>query len=240
MPPIFYPIKSLLSRTPSGVKAVPIAVVPMTAELVDKWHEFVQPLIDSNYVHWGPGTNSALVRADKQWNWHNNFTLLALHNTLYAGGSRIHGEGVAMCIVFRSPDESEEFPIGMLTAVPKLHTNVVGQRRQRAFTWYLSDAPEEVYSKILGIPAIQGVAKALLDCTIQAALDDSHDGNLLLKADPHGGKKLEDFYSKCGMRQLPNGHPPVTPVFRRFTTHRYFYFLAYEAQAYCALYNPRR
>lgn len=131
MSPIFDPIKSLLSRTPLGVKAAPIAVVPMTAELVDKWHEFVQPLIDSNYVHWGPSTNSALVRTDKQWNWHNNFTLLALHNTLYAGGSKIHGEGLAMCIVLRSPDESEEFPIGMLTAVPKLHTNVVGQRRQR-------------------------------------------------------------------------------------------------------------
>lgn len=240
MPPILYPIKSLLSRTPQGVKAVPIAVVPMTAELVGKWQEHVQPLIDSNYVHWSPTTNAAIVRADKNWNWHTNLTLLALHNTLCAGGSKLHGEGLAMCIVFRSPDEKQEFPIGMLTAVPKLQTNVLGHHRQRAFTWYLSDAPEEVYSNILGIYAIQGVAKALLDCTIQAAFDEGQDGCLLLKADPNGGTKLEDFYTRCGMKQLPNGHPAITPIFRRFKTQKYFHFLAYEAQAYCAVYNPRR
>ncbi|RPW10772.1 hypothetical protein IPC24_17670 [Pseudomonas aeruginosa] len=212
----------------------------MTPELVERWHDHVQPLIDSNYVHWAPGVAPEKVRADKFWNWHFNFTLLALHNTFLASKSKQHGEGLAMCIVFRSEDGADEFPIGMLTAVPKLNSNIHGIKRQRAFTWYLSDAPEEVYRWILGIPPIQGVAKTLLDCSIQAALDEGEDGNLLLKADPQGGTKLEGFYKHCGMKQLPKRHPAVTHLFRRHSTDKYFNFLASESLTFCAKFNNRR
>ncbi|MNJ30261.1 hypothetical protein D3C77_248580 [compost metagenome] len=235
------PIKTLLSRaSATQVNVVPVAVVPMTQELVTKWHDNVQPLIDAHYQHWAAGIPEELVRADKGWNWHKNFLLLALHNTAYAGGRRTHGEGLAMCIVLRSPDGSEEFPIGMLTTVPKLHSNIHRQIRHRALTWYLSDAPDEVYRQIFKIPTVQMVARALVDCSIQAALDEGEDGCLVLKADDAGGAKLDKFYRRCGMQNLPKGHPPVTPLFRRSKPERYFHFLAHEAQAYAAFYNPRR
>lgn len=240
MSPILHPIKYLFSRVAGVPKPVPVFVVPMTQELVEKWHDYVQPLIDANYEHWSSNVLPASVRADKLWNWHYNFSLLALHNTFCTYGSPKHGEGLAMCIVYRSIDETEEFPIGMLTAVPKLDTRAFGQRRLRAFTWYLSDAPDQVFNQILGIPPIQGIAKALLDCTIQAALDEQEDGNLLLKADPHGGAKLESFYTRCGMRQLPNNAPAVTRFFRRSATHKYFNFLAPESHAFCANFNAQR
>ncbi len=233
-------MKSLLSRTSSGIRVVPIAVVPMTYELVEKWHTYVQPFIDANYKHWFKGADPQIVRADRLWNWHDNFTLLSLHNTACALKSKPHEEALAMCIVFRSEDGVDEFPIGMLTALPKFYTNVDAHKRHRAFTWYLSDAPSEVFSDILGIPPIQGIAKALLDCTIQAALDEGEDGNLLLKADPHGGEKLINFYKLCGMTQLGKHHPPITPYFRRFQTHNYFNFLGPDAQAYSSQYNLRR
>lgn len=241
MSPILNPMTSLLNRLSSGErKAVPIAVVPMTEALVDQWHYFVQPLINDNYIFWKKDADPKVVRADKGWNWHDNFAYMAVHNTLYENGDKRHGEALAMCIVFRSPDGLQEFPIGMLTAIPKLYTNVMNHKRARALTWYLSDAPDEVYEEILDIPIIQGVAKALLDCTIQAALDDHQDGSLVLKADRHGGMKLHDFYTRCGMTRLPKWHPAVTPYFRRFGTRRYYYFSDIEAQAFAHDFDVRR
>ncbi|GLO03520.1 hypothetical protein [Pseudomonas putida] len=241
MSSLYYPIKKLLSRASANqVNIVPVAVVPMTQKLVAAWHDKVQPLIDANYQHWSATAPGNLIRADKGWNWHKNFLLLALHNTLYAGDKKAHSEGVAMCIVVRSFNGSEEFPIGMLTTVPKLQSNIHGVVRRRGLTWYLSDAPEEVYTQILQIPPIQSVAKALLDCSIQTALDEGEDGSLVLKADDAGGTKLESFYKRCGMNNLPKGHPPVTPFFRRSKPERYYHFLAHEAQAYAAIYNPMR
>lgn len=35
----------------------------------------------------------------------------------------------------------------------------------------------EAYEQFLGPPAVRGVAKALIDCTIQAALDEGNDGD---------------------------------------------------------------
>ncbi|MCK9701871.1 hypothetical protein LT709_10260 [Pseudomonas syringae pv. syringae] len=235
MSALLRPLKQLVSRTPHGNKAVPIFVVPMTAELVDRWHYEVQKKI-RKYKHWYVGADERIVRADKDWNWQDNFTLLALHNLTCAYDSNNHDEAIAMCIVYRPVDGGEEYPIGMLTALPKFYSNVSGSTRHRAFTWYLSDAPREVYSDKLGIPTIQGVAKALVDCSIQAALDEREDGDLLLKSDAKGGEKLIKFYTLCGMNRLPGKHPPITPVFRRFKTSQYFHFLGYEAQAYSA--NP--
>ncbi len=241
MPALFNPITSLLSRLPNGLdKAVPVEVVPMTQELVDQWHHFVQPLIDKHYIFWKKGANPKVVRADKYWNWHDNFSLLSLHNALYANGGRVHGEAVAMCIVFRSPDGRQDFPIGMLTAIPKLQTNILNHVQARALTWYLSDAPDEVYLDILGIPVIHGVAKALIDCTIQSALDEFEGGSLVLKADPHGGEKLHEFYTRCGMHRIPKRHPAVTPFFRRIGKRRHYFFSDIEAQLFAQKFDARR
>ena len=114
--------------------------------------------------------------------------------------------------------------------------------RERGFGWYLSDAPAEAYRQVLKIPAIKGVAAALIDCSIQATVDAAGDTTHLLHADPNGGAKLIEFYrDRCFMVQLPSTNGPITPVFRRLDKpEEYFHFDDAQAKGYSANYDPRR
>ena len=133
------------------------------------------------------------------------------------------------------------FTIGMLTMVPRLHTNALGLQRDRGFGWFLADAPAEAYVGILKCPKVREVASALLECGIQASKDSGQDGSFLLHADPSGGDRLKDFYRlNCRMTQLPPNGPPVTLVFRRGKTDEYFHFDASQAAAFCQRFDPRR
>ncbi|RON38111.1 hypothetical protein BK666_30650 [Pseudomonas frederiksbergensis] len=235
--PLQRPIASLLASDASGIPfQVKVSVVPMTKALARQWHESVQPIVDNHYSH--EGFASQKVRADVGWRWPNYLKLVAIHNYLTRMPGNASEKGKAMCVVVSKGEQ--KFPIGMLSLVPKLHCNVQGVERQRAFTWYLSDAPAELYEQFLRQPTIRGVAKALIDCTIQAALDEGDDGALLLHADPNGGRKLVDFYtSSCKMRRLSPKNGIVTAIWRRRRPDEYFHFTGADAQAFSALYDHR-
>lgn len=236
--PLQRPIASLLASDVYGIPfQVKVDVVPMTKALAKQWHETVQPIVNSHYSH--HGSASKKIRADVGWRWPNYLKLVAIHNYLTGMPGNSSERGKAICVVVSKGEQ--KFPIGMLSLVPKFHCNVQGVERQRAFTWYLSDAPLEVYEQFLRQPAIRGVAKALIDCTIQSALDEGDDGELLLHADPKGGRKLIDFYTiSCKMRRLSSNNGSITAVWRRGHPDEYFHFNGADAQAFSALYDARR
>lgn len=236
--PLLRPISSLpaydIVGNPFQVK---VSVVPMTQVLAKQWHEKVQPLVNRHYSH--DDGSSKRVRADVGWRWPSYLKLVAIHNYLTRIPGNASEKGKAMCLVVSKGEQ--KFPIGMLSMVPKLHCNIHGIERQRAFTWYLADAPLETYEQYLGQPPVRGVAKALLDCTIQAALDEGDDGELLLHADPRGGNKLIEFYAtRCKMNRLPRSNGRITTVWRRGRPEEYFHFSGAAAQAFSALYDSRR
>ena len=229
------PIKSLPCRDATGQSVqVAVSVVPMSRVLVKLWAKFVQPLVDLNYQHTGTGIPDQKIRADVGWNWQHNHDWAAAHG-MFLGPTR------AMCVVIKQVG-APEFPIGMLTMVPRLNCNAFGVVRERGFSWYLSDAPFEVYQQVLKIPPVRGVASALLDCSIQSTLDIAGDGTHLLHADPRGGDKLIRFYrDTCRMVQLPPTNGSVTKVFRRQDDpEEYFHFDDAQARTYSAKYDPRR
>jgi hypothetical protein len=236
--PLQRPIVSLLASDACGTPfQVKVSVVPMTEALARQWHETVQPIVNRYYSH--DSSMSQKTRADVGWRWPNYLKLVAVHNYLTRMPGNASENGKAMCVVVSKGEQT--FPIGMLSLVPKLHCNVQGVERQRAFTWYLSDAPSELYEQFLRQPAVRGVAKALIDCTIQAALDEGDDGELLLHADPKGGRKLIDFYQYgCKMRRLSSNNGRITAVWRRGCPDEYFHFSGADAQAFSARYDPRR
>ena len=233
------PIKTLPSTDAAGNQIdVAVSVVPMSSALIGRWASDIQPLIDNEYVHDASSAASGKpVRADVGWNWRLIYAYAAAHTVAIGGGS---GPALAMAIVVQ-PSGASSFPIGMLTAVPDFTCTAFGTTRSRGFAWFLSDAPQEVYTRVLHQPAVRGVAKALIDCSIQATLDRSFDGTHLLHADPNGGTKLTNFYVvKCGMTQLLNSNGPVTPVWRRGHPDEYFHFDKSAALSFCSKYDPRR
>jgi hypothetical protein len=227
------------SVDPNGqVGYVPVRVVPMTARLAKQWHLQVQPLIDSHYVLASVAQASQATRADVGWNWPRYRLLAGLHSLV--SPAMPSGSALAMSIVLDT-GTTGLFPIGMLTTVPRLYCNAFGSARHRGFAWFLADAPSEVYSMLLKRSYVKGVAKALLDCGIQAAFDQRQDGTFLLHADSNGGKKLVDFYrDKCLMDQLPAGAPPITWVFRRGGSDEYFHFDDLQSLNFCRQFDPHR
>lgn len=213
-----------------------IEVIPMSHELAACWDRQVQPLIDGNYAHATPESDPKATRADVGWKWGRLLDLVAWHNFgRHVGG---HSPAVAMSIVVRS-EAGTPFPIGMLTAVPQYRCSVVGARKDRAFAWFLADAPMEAY-EWLDIPAVKNVALALLDCGVQASLDVGADGSLLLRSAPHGGAKLHRFYTRAGMERLTDGAPPITPFFRRWHSEQYFHFDEVKSRAFCQTFDNFR
>lgn len=212
----------------------------MTSALIQRWSTYVQPLVDSNYKHSAPDVPDTHTRADVGWRWGRIRQYAALHSIMTRIPGSSSGPAKAMCLVVH-PNSAPEFPIGMLTTVPRFHCNAFGQARHRGFAWYLSDAPVEAYKQILKCPPIRGVAMALLDCSIQASLDDPLDGTHLLHADPNGGEKLVSFYTgRCKMQQLPPNQDPISVIWRRGHSEEYFHFDAVQAGLYCAQYDARR
>jgi hypothetical protein len=233
------PIKSLLSKDAAGQSiTVQVSVVPMTAMLIRLWVQKVQPLIDASYQHAVSNVVAPqMIRADVGWNWRTILWLAYGHST--SAPAMKSGPAMAMCLVVQ-PSNGPAFPIGMLTAVPMLMSSVFTATRTRGFAWFLSDAPREVYTQVLKVNPVSGVAGALIDCSIQATNDAASDMTHLLHADPHGGQKLVTYYTKCGMVQLPANHGPVTPFVRRRRPNEYFHFDHAGADGYSRYYDVFR
>lgn len=227
------PIERL--TTADARKDIGIEVVPMSLDLALRWDRRVQPLINGHYAHATDHSDPKATRADVGWNWERLLDWAAVHNFGRLPGG--HGPALAMSIVVTS--HTDQFPIGMLTTVPQYRCSVAGASRQRAFAWFLADAPTEAYVW-LGIPAVKNVALALLDCGIQASLDLGSDGALLLHAAPQGGTKLHRFYTRAGMARLPEGAPPITPFFRRGKSEQYYHFDATGSKRFCQTFDDFR
>jgi hypothetical protein len=216
-----------------------IGVVPMTWKLAATWDRFVQPLVDGNFRRETDPTKDWPVRADVGWSWRSNWIWAALHSRYAATPGCQSGPCLAISIVLQL-EGGDTFPVGMLTVIPRYHCNVYGEQRQRTFTWYLSDAPAELYDVHLNVDRVRGVASALLDTAVQAGLDAQLEGESLLHADPSGGTRLTEFYSRrCRMTQLPQDHPRVT-LLRGHPPAEYFYWTAAAAQDFCVQFEERR
>lgn len=235
------PVRRLPSVDEAGqLVDVPVRVVRMTARLAKQWHAQVQPLVDRGYVVAPRAQPGQATRADVGWNWPRWRLLAGLHAAAAHLPGTASGPAIALSMVVET-GATGLFPVGMLTAVPRLHCNAFGTRRHRGFAWYLADAPGEAYTHLLRRPYIKDVAKVLLDCGIQAALDRGEDGTFLLHADPNGGDRLKAFYKvKCKMDQLPAGAPAITALFRRGNTDEYFHFDDLQAQNFCRQFDPSR
>lgn len=235
------PVKSMpfAAAALNGDMNIKVKIVYMTIDLALRWHRIVQPLINRHYTTASASATGQRTRADVGWDWRLIFSL----SKIYAAGSFAQprsGPSVALAMVVDT-GATGWFPIGMLTMVPRLHTNALGLQRDRGFGWFLADAPSEAYVGVLKCPKVREVASALLDCGIQASKDSGQDGSFLLHADPSGGDRLKDFYRvNCRMTQLPPNGPPVTLVFRRGKTDEYFHFDASQAAAFCQRFDPRR
>lgn len=224
MAPIKNPIKRLPVKGSSSFATV--RVVPMTRRLLNIWHDQIQPLIDQNYsTH--PCDPDERIRADVGWNW-KTFSYHALaHDAAFVANK--NRSTIKLCVVAVPEDPNhtpeEYFPIGMLILVPKFECNTP-TRADRAFTWYMSNAPREAYDHYLkdahgkGV-RIEGVAKMLLDCVVQAAIDIQADGTMLLRAATEGGKHLKRFYGDCRLRSLGYNNGPISFV-RRKNPEEYF------------------
>src|SRR4051812_9942290 len=160
------PIKSLPCATVAGLPAsdVEIKAVPMTRVLIATWEKEVQTWIDLHYQCWSEGIPETRVRADVDWRWRRYYALAALQGVMPGDRS---GKALAWCIVV-TDDRFGQFPIGMLTVVPKFYSNVKGFEQHRIFTWFLADAPAEIYDEVLKMERVRGVATALIDTAIQS------------------------------------------------------------------------
>lgn len=235
------PIKYLAIDHPErGLLDVEVAIVPLAIEHIWKWSTFVQPLVDHYYRQADEKKHpQRLVRADVKWNWWQIASLATLHNSTTRLPQNQSGKAKGLAVVLEGT-EMGAFPIGMLTVVPKFYCNAFGAYRSRGFTWFLSDAPTELYTNYLKTDPIRGVATTLVDCSIQTALDDGEDGTLLLHADPNGGQGLLDFYLKRGMNRLPVDGGPISILWRRKNSHEYFHFDSNEAADFCKKNDHRR
>lgn len=240
MPALNNPIRWLPINNPDNPNephAVVVSVVPMTWTLVKRWITDVQPLVEEHYHIWEGAEKTSTTRADIGWNW-RNIWLGAQSFSLVSHLPKVKsGRVKSMCIVVEQ--NGAQFPIGMLTAVPKLHSQV-DEWGVRGFTWYLADAPSEVYEEVLKRPYVFGVAKALLDCAVQATFDNDGSGEMLLHAASQGGEKLIDFYgNKCGMTRLEKCDKVVTK-FRNYPRDEFFHWTAEDALEFCIKNDRKR
>lgn len=232
------PIRKLLGVPADGTARSihAVSIVEMRPYEARLWHGLVQPIIQNRYVS-STSALSGRVRADWAWNWPRIRATAGVYNFL--GPVARWGCVRALCVVVDSPRHNA-VPVGMLAAVPNLETTAFGVKEGRAFTWFLADAPKELYTEVLGMPVLQDVARVLIDCTIQLALDDGHKGSLILHASPDGGLRLQQFYLRLGMQQLPEGADAVTPLRFRHRTDEYFLFDDVQAAAFCSTFEGQR
>ncbi|MNJ41501.1 hypothetical protein D3C77_364270 [compost metagenome] len=219
MSPIQNPIKRLPVKGSKSFAS--LRVVPLTLYHVDVWMHQIQPVINRNYCS-AITDPKGRVRADIGWDWYRIWDLASIHDLAFMG--RTHRKTLRLCVV-AVPDkpnvtEYDYFPVGMLTLVPKFRCNAP-KEGDRAFTWFLSNAPKETYDQYLKGKRIEGVAKMLLDCVVQSAYDIDGSGEMLLRAATEGGKHLRKFYAECRLRQLKYSNGRIT-FFRRKYPEEYF------------------
>lgn len=147
-------------------------------------------------------------RADVRWSWRFNYYLHSFYS-YWCRNYRQGGESKAVCMVVQKG--GRHIPIGMLTLVPDFNCSILGNTKDRAYTWYLSDAPREFYSQALGLKKISHIAHALVDYTVQAGIEANQETTLVLRADADGGDRLKDFYERIGLSPLPDDHPAISP-----------------------------
>lgn len=230
-----------IKRPDQSIGYVALRTVPMTQELVDIWMQEVQPIIDAHYQVSAEGVASENIRADVGWKWNRYFTW---HECSFAL-RRVTGiksnitPTTALCLAIEQ--KGRLFPIGMLIALPKFMCQVKDVRRDRSFTWYLSDAPADIYSSLFDEERVQGVAKALVDSTIQLSVAAGLQGEMLLHASPKGGAKLECFYrEKCRMLQLHSSDSPVSTFRWKQPRNEFYYFDSQSAMEFCQLSDVHR
>jgi len=230
------PIKKL--PTPiSGISAE-VTVQNMKWEHAVFWHNHVQPLIDGNYQHYQSNIPEENVRADVGWNWKSNYLYAIAHTCSTPFPGNHSGPARALIVGVRTK-QGGEVPLGMLTVVPKFFCRVAATSETRSFAWFLSDAPAELYDA-LQIQPLRKMAMSLLDTAIQSGLDDGTDGQLLLHADPAGGKKLQRFYrDRCKMIQLQDQSDPVS-LLRRTGQDEYFYLSSEGSRVFTAQFDAYR
>lgn len=158
-------------------------------------------------------------RADVHWKWPRLFNFHRVNNML-ADNLAIVSHSKAICMV--SYKNGRPVPIGMLIVVPRYECTLFSKKKRRAFTWYLADAPKQFYAPILEIKKADDVAHALLDYCVQSGIAANQEPSLVLHADASGGMRLKDFYLGCGMTQLPDDHPAISPGRRMFPRDGYF------------------
>jgi len=168
-------------------------------------------------------------RADVKWSWRFNYYLHSFYS-IWCRKYRQGGESKAVCMVVQKG--GRHIPIGMLTLVPDFNCNILGKTKDRAYTWYLSDAPREFYSQALGLKKISHIAHALVDYTVQAGIEANQETTLVLRADAGGGERLRDFYVKIGLSPLPDDHPAISPA-RSWFHGGYFKLFPDKTKEFC-------
>lgn len=230
--PTVLAIKSLPFKHIS--ETIDIKILPLTSELANRWHSQVQPIIDRNYQHWTDGCEERLVRADVGWNWPRIKSLKFLHDIGHSVSPTTFTKGLCVTVEFQGKD----FPIGMLTLVPKYKCNVE-RWGFKGYMWYLSSAPQQIFIDIFRDDIIEGVAKSLIDCAIRASYDEDGDGALLLHADPNGGVVLRKYYLKNNFKQVPEANGRITN-FRWRNRTQYYHLTPQEARLLVTIHDGWR
>lgn len=198
--------------TKSG-EDVPLRVARMTAAHVWWWHSHVQPIIDQD-----PS------RADSGWNW-----------LLYVPFARVAGrvlsrEPQGYTVGISDPETDRFIPcalVQLLGRVPALDDH----RRESAFVWFLSTAPDEALATIEDHPIAENsiprrLGSIALDVAVTQSLNERRHGRTALYADERGGDVLLAWYRRRGMTVLPKADP-LPPGPRRLlkpSDGRYCYY----------------
>lgn len=160
--------------------AVPIKVVPMTADYVAFWHQSIQPFINK----------STEPRADRHWRWSLLYQITRLMPR-YSG----------YCVVAQGLD-GVSVPVGMLVVIGD-YPWLRNRRHKSSFLWFLAAAPDSAM-KALGITDPPSLGRVLVDTGIVDSYRSGHDGRIGLHAAPKGGNRLFDFYRNvCNLLNLP-------------------------------------
>jgi hypothetical protein len=102
----------------------------------------------------------------------------------------------------------------------------------------ISNAPLEFFRDTIDVPALEGIAEALLDTAIQTRIDFCNDATTLLHADPDGGPRLRAFYKDLGMKELAMSER--VSLFRRAKPGEYFAFSDENARGFAGRFALRR
>ncbi|HDS1735204.1 hypothetical protein [Pseudomonas sp. BP8] len=168
-------------------------------------------------------------RADIKWSWRFIYYLHLVYSK-WRKSYHKKGESKAVCMVVVK--NGRYIPIGMLTLVPDFKCKIQELTKERAYTWYLSDAPREFYSRALGLSKISLIAHALVDYTVQAGIEVNQEATLVLRADAEGGERLKKFYLRIGLAPLPDDHPAISPG-RLWSHGGYFKLMPDKSKEFC-------